>query len=505
MKLSRSSGLLLHPTSLPGGYGIGEIDQEAYRWIDTLVAAEQSIWQVLPLGPTGYGDSPYQTHSAFAGNYLLIDLDRLADAGYVPRETLDNAPGFPDSKVDFGTVISWKKPLLMEAYQRFVEEPASGDEEAFRAFCDENDAVWLDDFALFMAIKEHFGGRPWGEWPLELRLRDEAALATWRDKLASTIQAHKFLQFQFFRQWDKLKAYANDHGIQIFGDVPIYVAYDSADVWANQELFKLDEKGQRTHGAGVPPDYFSETGQLWGNPIYRWDKMAARDYRWWIERVRMMMRQVDIVRIDHFRGFEAFWEVPADEETAVNGEWIDGPGGEIFDALFDALGDIPIIAEDLGVITPEVEELRERFNFPGMKVLHFAFDGTSENPFLPHNYQQQYVVYTGTHDNDTTRGWWETASEHERDYCRRYLGDDPDDIAWSLIRLGMASVAVLAVFPVQDVLSLGSDARMNFPGRPAGNWTWRLKQGQLTEGYVDGLATMTETYGRAPEREPEQS
>lgn len=504
MELSRSAGLLLHPTSLPGGYGIGEIDREAYRWIDTLVDAEQSIWQVLPLGPTGYGDSPYQTHSAFAGNYLLLDMNRLAEAGYVPQESLQNAPGFPEGSVDYGAVISWKKPLLMGAYQRFIDEPDADDEEAFRTFCADNDDVWLHDFALFMAIKEHFGGQPWGKWPLELRLRDEAALETWSEKLASTIMAHKFLQFQFFSQWDELKAYANGHGIQIFGDIPIYVAYDSADVWSNQDLFKLDEKGHPTHGAGVPPDYFSETGQLWGNPIYRWDKMAERGYGWWVERVRMMMRQVDIVRIDHFRGFEAFWEVPAEEETAVKGEWIEGPGGDIFEALFDALGEVPIIAEDLGVITPEVEALRDRFNFPGMKVLQFAFEGKPENQFLPHNYQQSCVVYTGTHDNDTTHGWYATAPGYEREFCRRYLGYEPQDIAWALMRLGMASVAVLAVFPVQDVLSLGSEARMNYPGRPGGNWTWRLTPGQLTDGHIEGLAFMTETYGRAPERETEE-
>lgn len=497
MRLERSSGLLLHPTSLPGRFGIGTLDEHAYDWIDALVEAKQSLWQVLPLGPTGYGDSPYQTHSAFAGNPLLIDLTRLAERGYVPAAALDEAPAFPDGQVDFGAVIEWKTPLLMQAHRRFATDPEPEDAAAFQAFCGEHDAVWLDDYALFMALKEHFGGRAWGEWPPALRLRDEAVLDTWRERLASTLTAHKFLQFAFFQQWNALKQYAHERGVRMFGDIPIYVAYDSADVWANQALFRLDDEGHPTHVAGVPPDYFSETGQLWGNPIYRWERMADSGYRWWTERMHMMMRQVDIVRIDHFRGFEAYWQVPAEEETAVNGEWIEGPGGEIFEAIFAAVGDVPIVAEDLGFITPEVEALRDRFGFPGMKILQFAFDGGPDNPFLPHNYDHNCVVYTGSHDNDTTHGWYATAPQAERDYMVRYLGYEPEDVAWALMRLGMASVADVLVFPVQDVLSLGSEARMNFPGRSAGNWTWRLQEGQLTEARLDGLRVMTETYGRA--------
>ncbi len=496
MKLKRSAGLLLHPTSLPGRFGIGEINEAAYHWVDILVAAGQTVWQMLPLGPTGYGDSPYQTFSAFAGNPLLIDLTRLANEGYVPHQALEEAPIFPEERVDYGAVIAWKKPLLLGAYQRFVASADPAEMATFNAFCAEHDATWLHDYALFMALKEHFGGKAWDTWPQELRRREPAALAAWSERLSSTIMAHKFLQYQFFKQWGELKRYANERGIQILGDIPIYVAYDSADVWARQELFHLDEDGHLTVVAGVPPDYFSSTGQLWGNPLYRWDVMATQSYQWWIERVRMMLRQVDIVRLDHFRGFEAYWEVPAGEETAVNGRWVEGPGAELFEALFNALGEVPIIAEDLGVITPEVEALRDRFGFPGMKVLQFAFDGDAANPYLPHNYERNCVVYTGTHDNDTTRGWFESTSERERAFCLSYLGYTPDDIAWALMRLAASSVAALAVFPVQDVLGLGSEARMNMPSRATGNWAWRLRENQLTADHVDRLAELAETYGR---------
>lgn len=496
MNLKRSAGLLLHPTSLPGRFGIGEIHEKARRWVDALATARQTVWQVLPLGPTGYGDSPYQTLSAFAGNPLLIDLARLAREGYVPLKALMQAPVFPEERVDFGAVIAWKKPLLLGAYRQFAIEADPAEGAAFDAFCAEHDAVWLHDYALFMAFKDFFRGEAWSMWPRELKQRDPAALAVWSERLASVIAAHKFLQYQFFKQWDELKRYAHERGILILGDIPIYVSHDSADVWAHQDLFFLDEEGRPTLVAGVPPDYFSKTGQLWGNPLYRWDVMAAQDYRWWIERVRMALRQVDMVRFDHFRGFSAYWEVPAGEKTAVHGRWVKGPGAAFFEALLDALGDVPIIAEDLGVITPEVEALRNRFGFPGMRILQFAFSGDAANPYLPHNYERNGVVYTGSHDNEPTRGWFASAPKREQTFCLRYLGYTPDDVAWALIRLAASSVAVWTIFPVQDVLSLGSEARMNLPGRREGNWTWRLRANAFDEEHVARLAELVETYGR---------
>nr|WP_290668451.1 4-alpha-glucanotransferase [Ardenticatena sp.] len=497
MNLQRAMGLLLHPTSLPGRYGIGEINEMAYRWVDTLVRARQRIWQILPLGPTGYGDSPYQTHSAFAGNPLLIDLEALSQRGYVPAETLANAPAFPAHEVDYGGVIAWKKPLLREAFDRFDRIADEQERAAFEAFCAEHDGEWLHDYALFMALKRHFGGGPWNEWPVEVRRREPEVLLHYSMRLAGDIMAHKFQQYLFFRQWSALKAYANERGILIMGDIPIYVAYDSADVWANQHLFCLDEDGLPTEVAGVPPDYFSETGQLWGNPLYRWDVMASQNFAWWVARVRHTLRTVDIIRLDHFRGFESYWAVPYGEPTAVDGRWVKGPGAALFTTLKVALGDVPFVAEDLGMITPEVIALRDRFGFPGMRILQFAFDDGPANEHLPHNYTKPTVVYTGTHDNDTTRGWYEQATPHEREMVRRYLGYQPDDVAWALMRLGAQSPAVWAIFPVQDVLSLGSDARMNYPGRPGGNWRWRLLPNALTQAHLDGLAELATLYGRA--------
>ena len=512
MKLERSAGLLLHPTSLPGRFGIGEINEMAYRWVDTLVSARQTVWQVLPQGPTGYGDSPYQTFSAFAGNPLLIDLARLAHEGCAPHEALEEAPGFPDERVDFGPVITWKRPLLLGAYQQFAASADPAEVANFDSFCAEHDGIWLHDYAFFMALKDHFHGEAWGTWPHKLRRREPAALVTWGERVAFAIMAHKFLQYQFFKQWGELKRYANQRGIRILGDIPIYVSYDSADVWAHQELFPLDEDGRPMVVAGVPPDYFSPTGQLWGNPLYRWDVMAAQGYQWWIERVRITLRLVDMVRFDHFRGFEAYWEVPAGEETAVNGRWVKGPDAALFEALLNVLGDpsagsgrgVPIIAEDLGVITPEVEALRDTFEFPGMKILQFAFDDDATNPYLPHNYERNCVVYTGSHDNDTTRGWFASAPEPGQAFCISYLGYTPDDaaslthdIAWALMRLAASSVAALAIFPVQDVLSLGSEARMNMPSQAAGNWAWRLRANALTDDHIARLAELAETYGRA--------
>lgn len=500
-KLKRSSGLLLHPTSLPGPYGIGVLGDAAYRWIDFLVSARQSVWQILPLGPTGYGNSPYQTTSVFAGNPLLIDLSQMAREGYISENDLANAPGFPDDHVDFDRVIGWKIPLLLESYQRFSASAAEDEKQAFQSFCNKHNGPWLDDYALFMALKNHFGGNSWNAWPAPLKLRHDNAIQEMRGQLGNEIMAHKFLQFQFFKQWLNLRKYANDRGVNILGDIPIYVTYDSAEVWGTQDKFCLDKEGNPTVVAGVPPDYFSETGQLWGNPIYEWKRMEDNGFRWWIERVRITLECMDMARIDHFRGFEAYWAVPFGEETAVNGKWIKGPNYTLFDALVNALGDIPVVAEDLGLITPEVEALRDQYKFPGMKILQFAFGGGPTAPYLPHNYEHNCLVYTGSHDNDTTHGWYATAPENEREYCRKYLGGFRDSIAWDLIRLACASPAVLCVFPLQDVLDLGPEARMNVPGKPSGNWEWRLHPDQLRETHAARLAELAGIYGRAPEKE----
>ncbi|MDQ7030825.1 MAG: 4-alpha-glucanotransferase [Ardenticatenia bacterium] len=494
----RASGLLLHPTSLPGTHGIGDLGPAAYRWVEMLVEARQRVWQVLPLGPTGYGDSPYQTHSAFGGNPLLLDMEHLARQGYIPCDALKDAPAFPADRVDYGQVIRWKLPLLLNAHERFERLAPPEEQKAFEAFCTAHDATWLHDYALFMALKEHFGGAPWDQWPAQIRQREFAALAHWSVRLAPRIMAYKFVQFLFFQQWEALKAYANGRGILILGDVPIYVAYDSADVWAHQHLFHLDGEGRPTVVAGVPPDYFSATGQLWGNPIYRWDRMADEDYRWWVERFRAVRHLVDIVRLDHFRAFQAYYEIPAGAQTATQGRWVQGPGEAFFQVIFQELGTFPIVAEDLGMITQEVEHLRRRLGFPGMKVLQFAFGGDTTNPYLPHNYDADCVVYTGTHDNDTTVGWFQSASQAERDFCLRYLGYRPEHISWALIRLAASSVARLTIFPVQDVLGLGSEARMNVPGRVEGNWQWRLPPDMIGQPALEELAMITETYGRVP-------
>lgn len=498
----RASGVLLHPTSLPGRYGIGELGEEAARFIDFLVRSRQRIWQVLPLGPTSYGDSPYQAFSAFAGNPLLISLSQLVKDGWLSHDDLASAPDFPADAVDFGWVLSWKKPLLRRAFEVFETSANLKSRQEFQAFTSRQ-ASWLLDFARFMAFKEHFEGKAWGEWDPAIRARRPDALEALSEELATEIRFHQFLQFVFFRQWGAIKAYANSRGIEVMGDIPIFVAYDSADVWANPELFHLDEEGHATVVAGVPPDYFSETGQLWGNPLYRWDVMREEGYRWWIQRMAKALALYDLIRVDHFRGFEAYWEVPAGEETAVNGRWVEAPGAELFETLAQELGSLPIVAEDLGVITPAVEALRDRFGFPGMKILQFAFSDP-HNAYLPHNFTPNCVVYTGTHDNDTTRGWYEAATPQERDFMRRYVSCDGSDAAWDLIRLGMMSAAERAIFPMQDLLSLGSEARLNTPGRASGNWSWRYPPEVLTEDLADRLGGLTWLYGRdvkAPEPE----
>lgn len=495
----RWGGVLLHPTSLPGGHGIGDLGPAAWDWLDWLATAGCRLWQVLPLGPTGYGDSPYQALSAFAGNPLLISLDLLAQEGLLTPEEVDALPDMPEGCVDYGQVQRVKVPLLRLAGRRFLEGGAPHLEEPWAEF-QARAAGWLEDFALFMALKEAYGGRAWLEWPDGLREREPKALAKARRDLADEVAVHRALQFLFFLQWSRLRERARARGVTLIGDVPIFVAHDSADVWAHPEWFHLDPGGRPTVVAGVPPDYFSEDGQRWGNPLYRWEALAAEGYRWWIERLRWTLDLVDVVRLDHFRGFEAYWEVPASAPTAREGRWVPGPGASFLEALRAALGGLPLIAEDLGVITPEVTALREAFGLPGMKVLQFAFDGDPDNPYLPHNYEPGYVVYTGTHDNDTASGWFAGAPEATRDFCLRYLASEGRAIAWDLVRAAWSSVARWALAPMQDLLGLGSEARMNVPGRPEGNWRWRLLPGQADAALAARLAEVNHLYGRAANR-----
>jgi len=498
MNILRSSGMLLHPTSLPGAYGIGDLGAEAYKFIDILAEMGQTLWQVLPLGPTGYGDSPYASFSAFAGNPLLISPALLEKEGLLSFKDLESLPAFPESKVDYGEVIPFKMHLLQKAYQTFNSDASSSQRGDFDRFSSKN-AFWLEDFSLFMALKD-IHRAVWNNWPKDLAMRNPAALSKAKKDYEQLINAHKFFQYLFFKQWQGVKKYANSLGIKIIGDIPIFVAYDSADVWAHQDLFYLDKKSHPTIVAGVPPDYFSKTGQLWGNPLYRWNIMAKNGYNWWMDRFRINALMVDMIRLDHFRGFEAYWEIPAEEKTAINGKWVKGPGAKFFNALKKNLGDIPIIAEDLGVITPEVEALREAFGFPGMKILQFAFGGGADNPYLPHNYPPNCIVYTGTHDNDTTVGWHTSSSApQEQDHVRRYAQTSGSEIHWDMIRLALASVSHTAVVPLQDILGLDGRARMNFPGKPSGNWRWRYTEGQISGEMKSRLKDLTRLYGRLKE------
>jgi len=503
----RRCGVLLHPTSLPGEHGVGELGAEARAWIDFLESAGQRLWQVMPLGPTGYGDSPYQCFSAFAGNPYLIALTPLVQDRWTSEEELAPLRSLPRDAVDYGALYSSKLAVLASAADAFLGAAASGvaaaSHDDFARFCEEA-ADWLDDYALFMALKDDLSGAAWTDWPAPLRDRDEAALAAARGRLERLVARHKVWQYWFASQWGELKSYANERGIEVVGDMPIFVALDSADVWANRELFRLDDEGQPTVVAGVPPDYFSATGQRWGNPLYRWDEMRRDDFAWWRARMRAALAQVDIVRIDHFRGFAAYWEIPASEPTAVKGRWVEAPGAELFETLRrdQPDGNLPVIAEDLGVITPDVERLRDRFGLPGMKVLQFAFAGGPADPYLPHNFQSNCVVYTGTHDNDTTLGWYRSAAEQERDHVRRYLARGDDDIVWHLVRLALASTADLAIVQLQDLLRLGSEARMNTPGSASGNWSWRFAWSDVPYWLAPQLAELTELYGRGPSGGP---
>jgi 4-alpha-glucanotransferase len=497
MNAIRKSGLLLHPTSLPSRWGIGDLGLTAYEFVDFLAASGQQLWQVMPLGPTGYGDSPYQGFSAFAGNPLLISFDILLSEGLLAEHDLADTPFFNDQMVDYGAVIPFKLGILRRSFEHFKQTAAPAQRDEF-AHYRETQRVWLADYAMFAALKDAHGGANWNDWEATIARREPAAVSVWASRLSTETEFHAYMQWQFSRQWAALKQYANARNIAIIGDIPIFVAYDSADVWANREIFALDEAGQPIVVAGVPPDYFSVTGQLWGNPLYRWDVLAQTGYRWWVERFRAALALVDIVRLDHFRGFAAYWAVPASDATAVNGTWVDGPGAALFQAASAALGKLPVIAEDLGLITPDVEELRDQFGFPGMKVLQFAFGGGPTEPYQPHNYNQRSVVYTGTHDNDTTTGWWRTAAEHERRNVQIYLGRDGSDVSWDFIRLALASVADTTIIPLQDVFALDSSARMNTPGRAAGNWSWRYLSHMIQGHVVERLRTLTYIYGRTP-------
>ena len=500
MKFERSGGILLHPTSLPGPYGIGDLGPQAYRFVDWLASTGCKLWQVLPLSPTGYGDSPYQCFSAFAGNPYLISVDLLLRDGLLTPDDLRDKPDFPASSVDYGWIIPWKLDLLQKAFSRFLSAPDDLRRE-FDYFCAEN-ASWLDDYALFMAIKEAHGGGAWNGWQKSIRTRKPSAMDKARKEFTDDIRRHSFYQFLFFRQWHDLRKYANDKDIKIIGDIPIFIAYDSADAWSNPDLFFLDEDSLPTVVAGVPPDYFSPTGQLWGNPLYRWDAHQETGYAWWIERFRAVLKMVDIIRLDHFRGFAGYYEIPFGSPTAETGRWVPGPGADFLKVLDEKLSDkrteeidLPIIAEDLGVITPDVVALRDGFKLPGMKILQFGFD-EPKNPFLPHNYPSHCVAYTGTHDNDTARGWFDTAPEAERRYALNYLNTDADHFVWELMRGVWSSVAVYALAPMQDALNLGGYARMNFPSRLGGNWEWRMSEADMNEPLAKRLQGLNKLYLR---------
>jgi len=492
---TRQSGILAHPTSFPGQYGIGDLGQGAYSFIDFLKASNQKLWQVLPLGPTGYGDSPYQSFSSFAGNHYMISPEILKEEGWLTQIDLAD-PGFDPRVIDYGPVIEYKMTLLKKAYTTFKTQASTADKASYNKFCKSHKA-WLADYALFMALKDHHGGKPWTQWPKALADREPKALFDIKAKLADEINFTMFLQYEFFRQWGKLRAYAKKADIKIIGDIPIFVAMDSADIWAAPELFALEKDGTPSAVAGVPPDYFSETGQLWGNPLYNWEAHKATDYQWWCQRVSAVLEFVDIIRIDHFRGFESYWAVPSNAKTAISGKWNKGPGKALFVTMKKKLGQLPIIAEDLGIITPAVDKLRKGLSLPGMKVLHFAFNPEEKSAYLPHMYEDNLtIVYTGTHDNDTTAGWYQSATELEKDYLRRYLNVSGDNISWDMIRLALSTSAIYAIVPIQDVMSLDTKDRMNLPGCSMGWWRFRYTEDMLKDEYASGLKYLSELFHR---------
>lgn len=495
MTRPRFSGVICHPTSFPGPHGIGDCGEDAFRFVEWLHRAGQTLWQILPLGPVGAGNSPYASPSAFAGNTLLISLPWLAGDGLLEASDVADSSDRPLNRVDFDAVRGFKLPRLRAAFNRFQRGAAVHLNAEFAAYLTAQES-WLDDFALFMALKEETNGAPWVSWPEAIALREPGALHIAANRLQDEIRFQQFVQFLFDRQWRELRRYANRHGIRVVGDLPIFVAYDSADVWAHRDLFRLDPHGHPLEVAGVPPDLFTAHGQFWGNPVYDWPRNAATGFAWWTNRVRATLERVDALRIDHFRGFAASWVIPARASSAAGGQWEPGPGTTIFAALEAELGSLPLIVEDLGLITSDVTALREALGIPGMKVLQFAFDSGPTNAYLPHNYDPLTVCYTGTHDNQTTVGWFRTLPDHVRTNVQRYLGRDGSDIAWDFIRLAHESVADWAIVPLQDVMRLDDDARMNTPGTAVGNWEWRYANHQLHDGLCGGLRELTETYGR---------
>ncbi len=497
MPFLRASGILLHPTSLPARGGIGDFGPSAYAFADFLAAAGQGLWQVLPLGPVGFGDSPYSSTSAFAGNPLLISLERLAERGWIDRDLVNSLPN-SDGPVDYNAVFYQKLPVLFEAARNFVRSASAPARSRFAAFCNQNQ-WWLDDFVLFDGLRSRFKLQSWNEWPHELTRRDPSAMKRAREEMREDLDVRRVVQFFFFEQWKALRAYCASRSIRVAGDMAIFVNFDSTDVWTHPDLFRLTPELSPEVVAGVPPDFFSKDGQRWGNPLYRWDVMREQGYSWWIDRMRWLTQHFDYIRLDHFRGFSQFWEIAADEPTAINGRWVDGPKDDLFMRLREALGGLPFFAEDLGYITDDVHELRKRLDFPGMAVLQFGFGDKGAHTHLPHMFTSEKVVYTGTHDNDTSLGWWQSgATEHEREQLQAYLGPDDNKIHWAMIRAACASVASLCVIPLQDALGLGSEARMNIPSQAQGNWRWRFSADALRPELAKKLAMLTEVTDRLP-------
>jgi len=495
LELDRSSGILLHISSLPGKFGVGDLGREAYKWVDFLDQAGVKYWQILPLNPTGYGNSPYQGLSAFAGNPLFIDLNELLMLGLLDAGDLEHRPRFPRQKVDFQKILSWKPKLLKKSFGNFLAKKPRKLVQQYNAFKNEN-TTWLKDFSLFMAIREKFDLISWNKWPDPLRFHKPDALGEFEIANKSEIEHHSFLQFIFARQMKELKSYANSKGIHLIGDIPIFMGYDCADVWAYPHLFNLNKNLNPVAVAGVPPDFFSETGQLWGNPLYDWKAHKKENYTWWTTRVSETLKTVDLIRLDHFRGFAGYYRIPADSKTAETGKWVRGPGKNLFDAMQVQIGTLPFIAEDLGVITPDVIALREHYNFPGMRLFQFAFWENADDEFLPHNYPENCVAYTGTHDNDTTVSWFKLAPGNEKRFCKSYLGGHTHDIAYEMIRTIWRSNAIIAIAPMQDFLRLGGWARMNLPATTEGNWLWRMRQGVATDRLARWIKEINITFDR---------
>ena len=496
MEFKRSSGILIHPTSFPGRFGSGDLGPQAYAFIDFLAKSEIGLWEVLPLGPTGYGDSPYQSFSAFAGNPYLVSPELLVQDGLLDEEDISNPPVFPLTKIKFNQVNEFKDRLFALAFNNFnkrsLNDPLRSE---FEGFC-ESQKKWLENYAHFFAIKNKFNKAAWNFWPNELRFRKPAGLKIFIKENQLEIRFHSFIQFLFYRQWKALINYAHDHKIKIIGDIPIFVAFDSSDVWSHPNLFDLTEALVPRVVAGVPPDYFSSTGQLWGNPHYLWPNHKKGHYAWWQHRFEKSLEIFDIFRLDHFRGFGGYWEVKAGERTAEHGRWVKGPGKHFFSSIKKSMGKLPIIAEDLGVITPDIKELIAEFGFPGMRVFQFGFSSDADDPFLPHNYIPNCVAFTGTHDNATVRGWYKEAPKKEQEYCLHYLNTTEKNIAWEMIRALWASCAEMVLAPMQDFLSLGNEARMNLPGKLGGNWNWRMKPSSMTDTLSEKISTLNRVYGR---------